>query len=685
MTEVVLDREFAGVFTANGLLYYQTANDANLILLNAAVDIVSNANGTLIGEPNNASISIQSNIGSPLIVSANTDSNTIFLHVRTASTTQNGVITLSDVVTANGQNAATENVANFLYGLVRTANLRAFGAFLQANSAWDHANSAFAQANTGVTATAPWATANSAWSHANSAFGQANTANSSSGLGYIWANSAYSKTNGAFAQANSGWAVANTGNLRAFGAFAQANSAFAAANGKVSSTGNGTIMGSLFLQGSGNVIFRIFADDDNDGESDLPTIVMLSDGGISGANLGMTSTNDFEITVKGGNSIYLGNVEDGRFMGLHPNGFISMGGAIINGVDILTHANNAYTQANTGNTRAFGAFAQANGAWSTANTADSRAIGAFAQANGAWSSTNTANAYTVSILPQLEYSNFLINGMFRHAQRGLIFNPISDDTYSLDRWYTLTQSNPIKVERTTNPYNGAPYAISITQINASSQRFGLAQILEGDDSIVHRGKTLIFGGQFRTTRETATIRPFIVEWTGTKDAVTSDIVNSWTSTIFTINNFFINSTLDPSTTTNHVQDAANTWQSFSITKTISSSANNIMVFVYWANTVEQDQNIEFANMYLIEGVIAPLYVHPRPFALEQSICDRFFQKADVYVPATTAQNIRTIRMRAVPTITGGGAGFTSTGTTANSIIAFQTAAAVQTLSLDAEL
>jgi hypothetical protein len=64
---------------------------------------------------------------------------------------------------------------------------------------------------------------------------------------------------------------------------------------------------------------------------------------------------------------------------------------------------------------------------------------------------------------------------------------------------------------------------------------------------------------------------------------------------------------------------------------------------------------------------------------------RYLVVADQYVPATTAQSLRALDMRDVPAITGGGAGFTSTGTTKDSLIAFQTAGAVATLTLTAEL
>lgn len=76
---------------------------------------------------------------------------------------------------------------------------------------------------------------------------------------------------------------------------------------------------------------------------------------------------------------------------------------------------------------------------------------------------------------------------------------------------------------------------------------------------------------------------------------------------------------------------------------------------------------------------------PIPYQEELRLARQYYRSASYYVPATTAQNLGTIDMIGTPTISGGGSGFTSTGTTADSLIAYQTTGAVQTLTLDAEI
>ena len=79
-----------------------------------------------------------------------------------------------------------------------------------------------------------------------------------------------------------------------------------------------------------------------------------------------------------------------------------------------------------------------------------------------------------------------------------------------------------------------------------------------------------------------------------------------------------------------------------------------------------------------------------PFKLRQigqelALCRRYYREFDAYVPSAGEERSMPIDMRAAPTISGGGAGFSSTGTTAETLIFEQTTGAVQTLKLDAEL
>ncbi len=91
---------------------------------------------------------------------------------------------------------------------------------------------------------------------------------------------------------------------------------------------------------------------------------------------------------------------------------------------------------------------------------------------------------------------------------------------------------------------------------------------------------------------------------------------------------------------------------------------------------------DIAQAQLELGSIATPF-EQRPIGLELALCQRYYQKRAMYVGATPSS--MRIDMRAAPTITGGGTGFSSTSTTADTLICSQTTGAVETLEMAAEL
>ena len=98
--------------------------------------------------------------------------------------------------------------------------------------------------------------------------------------------------------------------------------------------------------------------------------------------------------------------------------------------------------------------------------------------------------------------------------------------------------------------------------------------------------------------------------------------------------------------------------------------------------MSEDATIRIAQVQLELGSIATPFEH-RPIGLELELCRRYYQKRAMYVGATPSS--MRIDMRSAPTITGGGTGFSSTGTTADTLICSQTTGAVETLEMAAEL
>jgi hypothetical protein len=115
-----------------------------------------------------------------------------------------------------------------------------------ASSAFGQANSAFDQANTGITVS------RAAFVQANSGFNQANAAYTQANVGIAIAQSAFNQANSepigksAFGQANAAYTATNTAITVGQAAYNQANAAYNTANTKFSANG-GTISGSVTI------------------------------------------------------------------------------------------------------------------------------------------------------------------------------------------------------------------------------------------------------------------------------------------------------------------------------------------------------------------------------------------------------------------------------------------------------
>src|SRR3990167_2953323 len=84
--------------------------------------------------------------------------------------------------------------------------------------------------------------------------------------------------------------------------------------------------------------------------------------------------------------------------------------------------------------------------------------------------------------------NALINGDFRVAQRGTSFTGAttpanSDDTYLLDRWILLSDSNDIvDVTQVTTPVPTGAYAAIGLDVETANAKFAILQVIEARDS-----------------------------------------------------------------------------------------------------------------------------------------------------------------------------------------------------------
>lgn len=225
----------------------------------------------------------------------------------------------------------------------------------------------------------------------------------------------------------------------------------------------------------------------------------------------------------------------------------------------------------------------------------------------------------------LSFRNILINGAMQISQRyGTTNTSTADDAYALDRWYVLTQTAAIQVQQQSDQENGTPFNSRLTQNQATAQRMGYAQIIEGKNCKYLRGQTVTLSFRLRCSASQA-IRYAILEWTGTEDSVTSDVVNSWTNTTYTTGNFFISTTTTiPTNGVTSITPSANTWtDATALTVTLGTSFNNLTVFVWTEGTAAQNVTLDVSRVQLEPGSTATAFEY-LPIDVQLARCQRYY-------------------------------------------------------------
>lgn len=231
--------------------------------------------------------------------------------------------------------------------------------------------------------------------------------------------------------------------------------------------------------------------------------------------------------------------------------------------------------------------------------------------------------------------NKLINGSFRTNQRQVSSN--ADDTYCLDRWYVLTQTGAIAVTRQNNPEAGAGYGIRLTQSDASSQRMGIAQIVLNANCRDMRSVLSQFAGRVRRS-DGGNVRVAILEWTGTQDAVTSDVVADWTNGSFTAGAFFNSTTLNV-IGVGSVNTTAATWTDLTTSGTFGASTTNVILFAWSETVMATGATLDFNRFQLEKGAKATAFEN-LPISVEQDQCRYYYIKTYdlATAPATSTAN-----------------------------------------------
>lgn len=237
--------------------------------------------------------------------------------------------------------------------------------------------------------------------------------------------------------------------------------------------------------------------------------------------------------------------------------------------------------------------------------------------------------------------NYAHNAQFRYWQEQVpaTLTNRQDDEYGPDRWYILNSGGAVnsQVARTSEG-SGAfrtEHACQVRQADSTARQVGLCQIIESTNCLSLRGKEVTMSMVLRTDgTEIEDLRFGIVEWTGTADSVTSDIVSTWAATPTLIANAsFVNTPGDLTVTSSFAKQE--------VTVTLGTTFNNLLLFVWTPNTEAQNDDFYIKEVTLVMGDASPDFALIGKTAAEdyQEI-SRYYRKSyDIEVaPATVDSN-----------------------------------------------
>lgn len=220
------------------------------------------------------------------------------------------------------------------------------------------------------------------------------------------------------------------------------------------------------------------------------------------------------------------------------------------------------------------------------------------------------------------------NPFFQVDQLANSATSVADDVYGHDHWYALTQTAAIQISTQTLQENVQSTNARLNQNQAAAQRMGYACIIEAKEAQKYRGQVMTFRPRVRISASQA-VRCAVLEWTGTADAVTSDVVNDWTSGTYTGGNFFVATSFNVLGTNNITPSAAAWTDMTGLSVTVGSSCNNLVLFVWTEGTAAQNVTLDLGKIRFVPGNVASnIYIPSFDETLRYAM--RFYEKSFDY-------------------------------------------------------
>ena len=217
-------------------------------------------------------------------------------------------------------------------------------------------------------------------------------------------------------------------------------------------------------------------------------------------------------------------------------------------------------------------------------------------------------------------ANHLVNTSFRtwgHAVTSPV--TLTDGAYvGPTGWFFLSSGTTCTVGTGTGLGNSAS-SIVLTNNSGSNRRMGASQFVEYYDCLGLRGKEVTFTIKVKRSAS-GNVRAALVNWTGTANSPTKDIVNDWTSSTYTEGNFFVSSANLDIIAVSSAVSVGTSATAVSVTGTVGASTNNLQVIVWSEDNIADAGTIEFSEAVLSRGATAVSY-EIQPYDFEMFRCD----------------------------------------------------------------
>lgn len=242
----------------------------------------------------------------------------------------------------------------------------------------------------------------------------------------------------------------------------------------------------------------------------------------------------------------------------------------------------------------------------------------------------TARA-TLEIDASVSHTNELCNGDFQIWQHGIQFTAAipaaggnDDDSYFADQWVLLSDGDDIvDIDKVVGTTVRAKQACEF-EIATADKGWGFLQIIDADTSQGLRDQKVSLSMEIEAPGDATLFEMHLVEWTGTADSPTTDLISAWNALTATPTLIASWAFVAGSTTSISATATSTTFKVEDIT--VPSGVNNLGVLVTTLDgAMAATSVVRFSEISLVRGSLAGVFrSQSKPDALFQ--CEQWYTK-----------------------------------------------------------